>query len=321
MPFVSIIIVNYNGRHLIETCLSSVINTNYPNFEIIVVDNHSTDDSVAIVRNKFSSCKVIQLEKNMGFAIANNIGTKNAKGDYFVFLNNDTYVTPEWIRELVMVMEKDHTIAISQSLLLRPDGSVDSSGDFATRYGRTYSSKKLGFTKNREILSARGAAMIVRKTFFLQLNGFDEDYFISFEDVELGWKAWILGYRVVMVPTSIVYHEGGATTNGMSPVMTFNGLKNQLSLITTHFEGAYAMRNLIAVLSQYFFGLLHLLFIQSNDKYQFEIDKPSALKAVFWYVRYLPRIWNKHSTIRSLRRRSTKELIQMSLITDSLFEN
>lgn len=313
-PLVSIIIINYNGKHLIERCLSSVSNTKYHNYEIIVLDNNSTDDSTAVIREKFPACQIIQLKKNMGFAIANNIGSKIAKGDYLMFLNNDTYVTPEWIRELISVMEKDDSIAISQSLLLRPDGAIDSSGDFVTKYGRTYSSYNKS-NSPREILSARGAAMMVRRSFYEDVGGFDEDYFISFEDVEIGWKARILGYRVVMVPTSIVYHVAGATAKRMSPLMTFHGLKNQLSLITTHFEAQLAIRNLLLISLTLFFGLVKLIFRVSKRTDNFSVDKKAAMMAVVWYLQHLRRIWKKHIQLSSARRVSTKELMMLGLIS------
>lgn len=318
LPLVSIIIVNYNGKHLIERCLSSVITTDYPNYEIIVVDNNSTDGSIAVISEKFPSCRLIPLDKNMGFAIANNIGAKNAMGDYIVFLNNDTFVTATWIRELVSVMEKDDSIVISQSLLLRPDGSIDSSGDFATKYGRTYNSKRIDNLNIRDILSARGAAMMARKDFFLSIGGFDDDYFISFEDVELGWKAWILGYRVVMVPHSIVYHDGGTTTSKLSALMTYHGLKNQLSLITTHYEKPIAIRNLLILLIQLSKSFLFLLLKISKGSESLTIDKRSAIKAAIWYMKNQPLIWKKHRLLNQKRRRSTAMLMKLGLITSNL---
>lgn len=320
-PLVSIIIVNYNGKDLIERCLSSVTNTNYPNYEIIVVDNNSTDDSITVIREKFPSCRVILLSDNMGFAIANNIGAKNAKGDYYVFLNNDTYVTPEWLHELVSVMESDNDIAISQSLLLNPDGSIDSSGDFITKNGRTYSSKRLHFNGHRDILSARGASMMVRKDFYRRIGGFDEDYFISFEDVELGWKAWILGYRVIMVPTSVVLHYAGSTTVKMNEMMVFNGLKNQLSLITTHFETTLAIKNILWIGSFLFLSLIKVLLGIGKYERRSVIQKRAAISGVYWYVRNFRKIWRKHANISRERKRLTVDLCRLNLITDNMYDN
>jgi len=140
-PLVSIIIVNYNGKNHLEKCLKSITKINYPNYEIILVDNNSTDDSIEFVKNTYPSIIIIKLEKNYGFAEPNNIGAKIAKGDLFLFLNNDTEVDPNFINEMVNVLQKDSEIAICQSLLLKPNGQVDSSGDFIDTLGRTFSLK------------------------------------------------------------------------------------------------------------------------------------------------------------------------------------
>lgn len=315
LPKVNIIIVNLNGSHHLEKCISSIFNTSYPNFDIVVVDNNSSDDSVNFINNNFPQCKVIALNENKGFAIANNLGSKYADGKYLAFLNNDTIVTPTWLKELVAVMEYDNSVAITQSRLLRFAGEIDSTGDFATTLGRVYSSTKDCFDKPRNILSARGAAMLVRKTFFVNEGGFDEDYFVSFEDVEIGWRAWILGYKVLMIPTSLVYHRAGSTTSHMSSLLSFHGLKNQLSLISTHFEGFLAAKNIVLVSSILFASLIRLLIKSKTDNRAFIVDKKAAISAVFWYLKNLSLIWSKHRTLNARRKKSTKELMQFGLIT------
>ena len=134
-PKVSVIIVNYNGKTLLEKCLESLVKVNYENFEIILVDNNSTDGTVEFVTKTYPSIIIIKLDSNRGFAEPNNIGAKIASGKYLLFLNNDTIVTPNFISEMVKVIEKDKKIAICQSLLLRLDGSIDSSGDFIDQLG------------------------------------------------------------------------------------------------------------------------------------------------------------------------------------------
>lgn len=318
-PIASIVIVNYNGSNMLKECLDSLLCTDYPAFETVVVDNNSTDNSLEMIKKYYPSCKVIQLPENRGFAVGNNIGASYATGEYLVFLNNDTVVTPDWLKEILVVLENDKSIAIAQSmLLLASEDGVDSSGDFATKHGRTYNSRRQGFSSPREILSARGAAMAIRKSVFEELGGFDKDYFISFEDVELGWKAWICGYKVVMSPKSIVYHKSGSTMSKMSTMMTFHGLKNQLSLITTHFETGLAIRNLVIVLSSLFFSFIGLMFNVGRGKQSFSIDKKAAVKAVIWYLQNLPSIWKKHSRLNATRKRSTSDLVDLGLITKKL---
>ena len=121
-PQVSIIIANYNGRDLLQKCLESLSNVNYKNLEIIIVDNNSTDDSVEFVTKNYPSIILVKLDKNKGFAEPNNIGAKIAKGQFLLFLNNDTVVTENFISEMINAIITDKKIAICQSLLLKPNG-------------------------------------------------------------------------------------------------------------------------------------------------------------------------------------------------------
>ena len=156
---VSIIIVNYNGKEYLQKCLESLMKINYKDFEVIIVDNNSTDDSIEFVKNTYPSVIIIKLEKNYGFAEPNNIGAKIAKGDFLLFLNNDTEVSPNFIEKMVNVLNSDSKIAICQSLLLKPNNDIDSSGDYVDELGRAYSSRKK-LTDVKEILCARGASLV-----------------------------------------------------------------------------------------------------------------------------------------------------------------
>ena len=175
-PLVSVIIVNYNGRLFLEDCLNSLKQVNFDSFEIILVDNNSIDDSIEWVKNNFPSVIIIKLDNNYGFAKPNNIGANKAKGDFLLFLNNDTKVTPNFITELLNVINQDPSIAICQSLLLKPNGEVDSSGDYIDSIGIPFTDHKK-IDKVCEIFSAKGASMLMRKCVFEQLNGFDEEFF------------------------------------------------------------------------------------------------------------------------------------------------
>jgi len=315
LPLVSIIIVNYNGKKYLEKCLDSLKKITHSNIEIILVDNNSTDDSIEFVKNEYPKVIIIKLDRNYGFAEPNNIGAKNSKGDYLLFLNNDTEVTPNFITELLEGADKDPKIAICQSLLLKPNGDVDSAGDFVTKQGRAFSSKNSHLNKPIPILSARGAAMIIKKNKFNELGGFDSDYVLSFEDVEIGWKAWILGYQVKVIPSSIVYHHGAGTIKQLGPTVTFHGLKNLLSLVTTHYETSlvgWKIFQTFAYLTGRFLGV-----ISSNEKNStyFTVDKKNAMKAIFWYIKNFRMIWNKHKALNLKRIKSTKDLEKIGVIT------
>ena len=181
MKIVSIIIPHYNGKELLHNCINSIYqNISIENFEIIVVDNGSKDESVKNIRQLFSDVIIISNKENVGYSGGCNIGAKNAEGKYLIFLNNDTVVTENFISEMINAIITDKKIAICQSLLLKPNGDIDSSGDFLDDLGVVYNSKTK-IDHIREISSARGASMLIRANIFEKLHGFDEKFFVSFE--------------------------------------------------------------------------------------------------------------------------------------------
>ena len=325
-PLVSVIIVNYNGKKLLENCFDSISKVTYPDFETILVDNNSDDDSIQYIKENYLDTLIIKLDKNYGFAKPNNIGAKKAKGEYLLFLNNDTKVTPNFIDELVYVMEKNPKIGICQSLLLKPSGEVDSSGDFIDSIGIAYSSQEK-FTKVQEILSAKGASMIIRKSLFDKLGGFDEKFFLSFEDVDLGWRSWIFGYKAVVAPKSIVYHLGGQTTKDMKNEISFHGFKNQLAMKFTNFEMGFAIKAITRFFFIYGFRELRVsldyLFKGETKikatKYEEKIaQKPpltAILRAIAWNFFNWRYLWRKHKTVNS-NRITTTEQLKRNIITN-----
>ncbi len=314
-PLVSIIIVNYNGRSYLEKCLSSITKSSYEKYEIILVDNNSSDSSIEFVEKNYPVVDIIKLDKNYGFAEPNNIGAKSAKGEFFLFLNNDTIPTPDFITELIKTAKEDSEIAIFQSLLLKPDDTIDSSGDFIDKYGRAYSSKEKA-SEVRPILSARGASMMIRKKVFWDLGGFDKNYFATFEDVDMGLRAWIWGYKAVLVPKSVVYHLSGQTIQKLSSEVSFHGVKNTLLLRLTNFEISFAIRSIVTL---FFVIVLRKLFGVSIIKDPEQSPPLPSFKVIFrglfWIIRNSKYIINKRKIIDSKRVRSTKELIRIGLIT------
>lgn len=220
---VSIVIVNYNGRHHLEKCLPSVFATRKLHFEVIVVDNGSGDDSVAWMREHWPQVRVIAETRNLGFGLANLVGARNAKSNYLVLLNSDTVVTPDWLEHLVRPLLLDPGIGATCSqlrLLARPD-YLNARGGGMSRLGFGYD-VDFGYpfaapagpddAAPVDVLFPSGAAMLMRRTDFLDVGAFDPSFFMYHEDVDLGWRLWLLGKRVVLCPASIVFHAFGGTT-------------------------------------------------------------------------------------------------------------
>jgi GT2 family glycosyltransferase len=324
-PLVSIIIVNFNGKNLLEECLHSLHQIDYENYEVILVDNNSTDNSVEFTQNNFSNVKIIKLDQNYGYAIANNKGAKQAKGTFLQFLNNDTVVDKKYLRRLVQEIYPKPSIGIAQSMLYNPDGTIDSSGDFIDSLGIAFSSKQK-INSIRKILSARGASMIIKRELFEKLGGFDEQFVTSFEDIDLGWRSWIQGYEVILVPSSIVYHKGGQTIKQLSKEVSFHGFKNQLVLRLTNFETSLAIKNSILFLIIYGYKFFRVFFdykitgkttIKSTKYGSGLSQKPNVmiiLKGFFWIIKNLGYVRKKHALLESNRINSTKKLQKIGVI-------
>jgi len=177
----------------------------------MLVDNASTDGSVEFVRARFPGVTLVRNERNYGFSKGNNIGARQATGEYVAFLNNDMRVDPQWLRELVKPTLRDPEIICTGSKILTWDGRyIDFGGVAINFYGYGFQigqwQPASACAEDKPILHACGGAMLVHRGVFLDANGFDEDLFAYYEDLDLGWRLWVLGYQVVYAARSIVYH-------------------------------------------------------------------------------------------------------------------
>lgn len=316
---ISICIVNYNGLKYLKDCFNSIAKTNYPfeKIETIMVDNKSSDESVDYVKSHYPWVKVLELDKNYGFAKANNIGARSARGKYIVFLNNDTVVAPDWLHKLVDVMEKDREIGIvgSKLLFLNEPQKINSAGGNITFYGGGYDigfldddSEKYNIAGNRGCVCA--ASMMVRREEFLSFGGFDEDYFMYSEDTDLCWRYWLYGKRVRYIPDSVIYHKFSGTTGVYrhAPLKVFYGTRNSLFNIIKNYEA----HNIPLPL---FFSLLY--HIVKTFYFIIRLDFSLALsmiKAYFSFFIYLPRMLSKRKEIQKGRKVRDRYLFDNSLI-------
>ncbi|HEY4686892.1 MAG TPA: glycosyltransferase family 2 protein, partial [Candidatus Subteraquimicrobiales bacterium] len=219
LPLVTIVIVNLDGREYLGECLGSLEKLTYPRdkTQVILVDNGSSDGSCEWVRKNYSWVEVMQNGQNLGFTRAINQGAKKSKGEYLAFLNNDTRVDPNWLQELVEPARTNPEVVCVGSKILNWDGkTIDFVQAALSFYGHGFKIdagsadiKKKG--RVAPILFASGGAMLVDKKIYLESGGFDEDYFAFFEDVDFGWRLWVLGHKVVLAPNSLVYHRHHGT--------------------------------------------------------------------------------------------------------------
>lgn len=282
LPSVSIIVLNHNGREHLGACLESLLDLSYPSerLEVILVDNGSVDDSVGYVSRHFPTVELIQLPNNVGFARGNNIGAEAAKGEYVAFLNNDMRVDAEWLIELVRVIQAEDADSVGSRILTWDGSEPDFVGGVANFYG-------MGFQPDdedpkdtvTEVLFVCGGAMLIKRDVFLETGGFDEDYFAYFEDVDLGWRLWVLGHRVLLVPQATAYHRGHAT--GKTFATERRALlyeRNALFTILKNY-GDEALRRILPV--ALLLTVRRAVMMSGEDKRDFRMEA-QALPSAIW---------------------------------------
>lgn len=203
-PLVSIIIVNFNGKKWLKACLDSIYLQTHKNFEIILVDNASTDDGLEIVKLNYPKVTIIQNNKNVGFGKANNLGTKKAKGEILFFLNNDTVLENDTLRKLIQFKIKNH-LNITGPKILNYTGKEFHHGKKRSIDYTGY----LGYGKKTFYID--GCALMINKNDFENLGGFDEKYFIYSEEIDLCWRAHLYGMKVEICNATSIKHYSGAT--------------------------------------------------------------------------------------------------------------
>jgi hypothetical protein len=213
-PQASIIVVNYNGGQALMDCLASLHRDGASaEYEVILVDNASGDDSATLVADNFPEVRLIASENNLGFGGANNLGAQYALGEYLAFLNPDTVVEPGWLDALIASLETnpDAGLATSKILLLHDPGRINTAGNDLHLTGlalcRGMGQPATELNELSEVGAVSGAAFVIRRNLFTILGGFDPRFFMYFEDTDLSLRARLAGYRCLYVPESIIYHD------------------------------------------------------------------------------------------------------------------
>jgi len=319
-PSVSIIVVNFNGKELLKLCLTSLLTTNYPNFEVIVVDNASTDGSVESIQKLFGSCpyvRIVENRENSGHAEGCNIGARVAKGRYLVFLDSDTELKAEnWLWELVKVMESDESIGLAQAKVVLAEDkrrldyvcvAIDALGTWAATYGL----KEDKLKENFEVLAASSGCCIVRREVFNEVGGFDPDYFIYDDDTDLSLRARLLGCKILLVPSAVIVHHG-SVLRGINQRTVYHSAKNRMCTMLKNYE----LRNL-------WWRFLVLSFLMSIVSVGFLVLKrfneaKATMKGLLSSVTGFRKIWIKRLLMQSKRRVRDVELINKGFIRNDV---
>lgn len=242
---VAVVILNWNGKKFLEKFLPSFIEHSKEEAEIIVADNASKDDSVAFLKSAYPSIRIIQNPKNLGFAGGYNAALKQVDASYYILINSDIEVTPNWIGPVIEMMEKEPMIAACQP---KVRSFIDknkfeyagAAGGYIDKYGYPFCRGRLFFEIEDdtgqyndpvEIFWATGACMFVRAGLYQQVGGLDEDFFAHMEEIDFCWRLKNLGYKIMYCPSSTVYHIGGGTLPKISWRKTYLNFRNNCILL------------------------------------------------------------------------------------------
>lgn len=230
--FVSVVIVNYNGAQFLERCLASLAAQTHRAFEIVIVDNASTDDSCALVEKNFPQVKLVQSSTNVGFAAGNNLGIRAARGNLIATLNTDTCVEHDYLEKLCAPMADDRvgTCAPLMLEMEHPD-IVDAAGIRVDAFGYAWNigagQAARNFAVAGQVYGACAGAALYRRALLDEIGSFDDDYFGFYEDADLAWRAHRAGWQTAFVPDARVYHQHGASFGKISPRKTYLLARNR----------------------------------------------------------------------------------------------
>lgn len=227
---ISIVIPNYNGERFLKACLDSCLKLRGVRYEIIIVDNGSTDGSIPLLRESYPGVRIIAMKENTGFAHAVNAGIRAARTPYVLLLNNDTKVHPLFARKLLQALlkRKDAFSVTARMIQFHDTGLLDDTGDFFTVLGwafqRGTGQPVSEYTRSDEVFTACAGAAIYNRDHLLRLGGFDDRHFCYLEDVDIGWRARLFGFRNYYERDALVWHMGSATSGSR-----YNDFKVKLS--------------------------------------------------------------------------------------------
>ncbi len=231
LNLVSVIVVNWNGRSYLPECLSALSRQTYSPYEIIFVDNGSTDGSVDFVVKKFPHIKLIELSENQGFAGGNIKGWECSRGEFIALLNNDTQVDENWLENLIKPMGMDSSVGICASkLLVESTGKIDSAGEclstWAVGFKRGFGRESNGYTEQEGVFGACAAASLYRREMIEDIGFLDEDFFFNDEDTDLNFRARLRGWQCIYVPSAVVHHKVNATIGKFSDRHVYFHVRN-----------------------------------------------------------------------------------------------
>ncbi|SDW77452.1 hypothetical protein SAMN05444411_102147 [Lutibacter oricola] len=302
----AIVILNWNGKKLLEKFIPSVItNSKLDNVSIYVADNASTDNSINFLKKNYPEVNIIKNKQNGGFAKGYNIALEQVKEDILCLLNSDVEVTKNWLTPILDTFKKESNTAIIQPKILDFKNKnkfeyAGAGGGFVDKYGYPYCRGRLfnniendnnQFNDTTSIFWASGACFFIRNTVYKNLKGFDNQYFAHQEEIDLCWRVQNLGYDIKYIGASTVFHVGGATLKESSPQKTFLNFRNSLFTLVKNLPSKRIIG--IIFIRLVLDGVAGIKFLaEFRPKHTWAI-----IKAHFSFYFYLPQILKKRKAL------------------------
>jgi GT2 family glycosyltransferase len=311
-PKVAIVILNYNTRQLLEKFLPSVLSTEYAHNEVWVVDNASTDDSVAYCKANYGQVHLLVTDENLGYAGGYNWALSQIKADYYVLLNSDVEVSSNWINPLVERAISDPTIGAIQPKILDCKNKTKfeyagASGGFLDKWGYPFCRGRIFDTLeednaqyeiSRQVFWATGACMFVSAEAFHRAGGLDADFFAHMEEIDLCWRMQRAGYSIWVEPSSVVYHVGGGTLAEGSDRKYFLNFRNNLFLLAKNHASPF-----------WFMIIIWRMILDGISAYTFLLEGKASLfftilKAHFAFWGQFHKVLGKRRWVKTLGKAS-----------------
>lgn len=298
---ITIVIATWNKKGLLKECLKSLKRQTFNNFRITVVDNASSDGTVKFLNKYYPNIKIIKLGKNLGFSKAVNKGIKVSKTEYIILLNNDMVVDKNFVKYLVMSLDKNkyYCACTSKIIDFKNKNVVLSAGDIMNNFGQSFP-RGLGddirkWDKTEEVFLVTGGASIFRKKAFNKIGYFDEDFFIYGEDTDWCFRAQITGYKFYYEPKAIAYHHCKATSKDIPKIVEYLQFRNMILTILKCFPQKLFLRK------GRFIGMILIHF---NTIFYMTIKGflKEAIMADLWILFHLPGILRERSLVQSKRK-------------------
>ena len=303
---VAVVILNWNGKDFLSRFLPSVLEHSAGVAEIVVADNGSADDSVRLLEDEFPSVRIIRFPENGGFSKGYNDALRQVEAEYYVLLNSDVEVTAGWLAPMLEAMESDSRVGACQpKVLCHHDKTkfeyAGGAGGYIDLFGYPFCRGRIfdeletdrgQYDDQREIFWATGACLFVRAELYHRLGGLDEDFFAHMEEIDFCWRMKNEGYKLLVCPSSAVYHVGGGALPKSSPRKTYLNFRNNLSLLIKNVPGK---RLGWVLLTRYFLDALALFMFVSKGRWA---DAGAVWSAHSHFLRSLPRFWKKRKALR-----------------------